>query len=251
MNAKSIIGILIIVALVVIGIVSSKGDDTVLPEIENVLGTEVLEEVQEVPTLPEAGAVTETESTETMTEETTNQPLPKAVFETSAGSFTIELSGDLAPKTVANFVNLANEGFYNDTRFHRIIENFMIQGGDPNTRGGENRDVFGQGGWGTGGPVDEAGEQIRFEDEFGEGLSNVTGTISMANSGPNTNGSQFFINVVDNIQLDADKEPFGSKHAVFGTVIEGMDMVMALSQVVTEPGDKPVEDVVLISVTIQ
>jgi cyclophilin family peptidyl-prolyl cis-trans isomerase len=245
MNIKALIGIIIIIALVVVGITTSKGVDTEAPVIEEVLGTEVEEVVVEA-LPPVIEVVEETPIQEIMPEETTNQPLPKAVFETSAGSFTLELAGDLAPITVANFVKLAKEGYYNDTRFHRIIGNFMIQGGDSNTKGGANSDVFGaEGAWGTGGPG------YAIEDEFGEGLSNVTGTISMANSGPNTGGSQFFINVVDNIQLDADKEPFSSKHPVFGHVVEGMDIVMALSQVATEPGDRPVEEVVVMSVTIQ
>ncbi|MCB9805595.1 peptidylprolyl isomerase [Candidatus Nomurabacteria bacterium] len=155
-----------------------------------------------------------------------------ATFKTNKGEFKIELFGDKAPKTVENFVTLANQGFYNNTKFHRIIADFMIQGGDPLTKDDSQMTR-----WGTGGP------DYRFADEFGEGLSNVTGTISMANAGPNTNGSQFFINVADNTFLDG-------KHAVFGKVIEGMDLVMQLSKVETGERDVPVSPVVVESVSI-
>ena len=124
-----------------------------------------------------------------------------AVFTTNQGTFSLSLEAEKAPNTVANFVKLAQAGFYNGQRFHRVIEGFMIQGGDP-----LSKDVSNKAMWGTGGPG------YQFADEFGVGLSNVVGTISMANAGPNTNGSQFFINTNDNVFLDG-------KHAVFGKVI--------------------------------
>lgn len=156
-----------------------------------------------------------------------------AVFTTNNGNFSIQLENKLAPNTVANFVKLAKEGFYNGQRFHRIIDGFMIQGGDP-----LSKDLSKKAMWGTGGPG------YQFADEFGQGLSNVTGTISMANAGPNTNGSQFFINVNDNIFLDG-------KHAVFGKVVDGLDVVMKLSKVATDPSDKPLTDVVIEKVEIR
>ncbi len=156
-----------------------------------------------------------------------------AVFTTNQGSFSLQLETEKAPKTTANFVKLAQTGFYNGQRFHRVIEGFMIQGGDP-----LSKDISKKMMWGTGGPG------YQFADEFGLGLSNVTGTISMANSGPNTNGSQFFINTNDNVFLDG-------KHAVFGKVVEGMDVVMKISQVPTDPTDKPLSDVIIESVEVK
>jgi peptidylprolyl isomerase/peptidyl-prolyl cis-trans isomerase A (cyclophilin A) len=156
-----------------------------------------------------------------------------AVFTTNQGTFSLLLETEKAPKTVENFVKLAQTGFYNGQRFHRVIEDFMIQGGDP-----LSKDISKKMMWGTGGPG------YQFADEFGAGLSNVTGTISMANAGPNTNGSQFFINTKDNTFLDG-------KHAVFGKVISGMDIVMKISQLPTDQGDKPVSDVVIEKVEIK
>ena len=144
------------------------------------------------------------------------------ILVTNKGDIEVELFEDKAPRTVKNFITLAEKNFYNDTLFHRVIPNFMIQGGDPNTRAGDPIT------FGTGGP----GYSIT--DEFGGGLSNVLGTLSMAGSGPNTGGSQFFINVADNTYLDG-------RHAVFGKVIKGMDVVLAISKVPTtgEPLNRP------------
>jgi peptidylprolyl isomerase len=165
-----------------------------------------------------------------------------AVFDTSLGTFKVELFEDTMPITTANFAKLAESGFYNDTKFHRVIENFMIQGGDPNSKG-DDRSAYG-----TGGPG------YTIPDEFVSGplLSNTRGTIAMANTGqPNSGGSQFFINTVDNTQLDFDKEPSTSKHAVFGRVVEGMDVVDAISRVATDAHDAPVDPVVVNSITIE
>ena len=155
-----------------------------------------------------------------------------ATFETSQGTFTIELFEDQNPLTAKNFIDLAQKGFYDGTRFHRVISNFMIQGGDPLTKDASRKKF-----WGTGGP----GYEIK--DEFGTGLSNVPGTISMANHGPNTGGSQFFVNTAKNTFLD-------EKHPVFGKVIGGMDIVNKIKEVPTDSGDRPMEDVILMKVTI-
>jgi len=163
-----------------------------------------------------------------------------AVFDTSFGEFKIELFEDKSPITAGNFKKLAEEGFYDGTRFHRVIKNFMNQGGDP-----LSKDLAQSTRWGTGSP----GYSIK--DEFIEGLSNVRGSISMANSGPDSGGSQFFINVVDNTMLDWDKPPSQSKHPVFGKVIGGMDVVDAINNVETLPGDRPKEDVLINKVTIE
>ncbi len=165
-----------------------------------------------------------------------------AIFETNMGEFTLELfTGDM-PITTGNFIKLANEGFFDGTRFHRVIASFMIQGGDPLSADTSKSDY-----WGTGSP----GYAIEDEHVSGEELSNVRGTISMANSGPNSGGSQFFINVVDNTYLDWDKEPSSSKHPVFGKVISGMDVVDSISAVSVDSSSKPVEEVLVNSVTIK
>lgn len=162
-----------------------------------------------------------------------------AILKTNRGDIEIELFLDKTPITAGNFLKLAEEGFYDGVKFHRVIPNFMIQGGDPLSRGEDMAR------YGTGGP----GYSI--SDEFVKGLSNVRGTISMANSGPNTGGSQFFINVADNIFLDFDKEPLTSAHAVFGTVTAGMEIVDAISNVKTGARDIPLTPVVIGKIEIQ
>lgn len=154
-------------------------------------------------------------------------------FQTTEGDFALELFSEKAPKTVSNFLKLANEGFYNGTKFHRVIDAFMIQGGDPITK-----DDTRQSAWGTGGPG------YTFEDEFAPGLTNEIGTISMANRGPNTNGSQFFINVANNSFLDG-------KHAVFGKVVSGMNVVDKISQVSTDGADRPINPIVIKQLVIE
>jgi cyclophilin family peptidyl-prolyl cis-trans isomerase len=158
---------------------------------------------------------------------------PVVVLETNQGSITIELFADQTPKTAENFLKLAQTGFYNDTKFHRVIKDFMIQGGDPLSKDDSQQAL-----WGTGGPG------YKFEDEFVSGLSNVRGTISMANSGPNTNGSQFFINTVDNSRLD-------NRHTVFGKVTSGMEVVDTIGTTPTGPKDLPVEPVVIQNMIVQ
>ncbi len=165
-----------------------------------------------------------------------------ATFNTNKGIITLELFEDTMPITTGNFIKLAEEGFYDGSKFHRIIDNFMIQGGDPNSKSDDSAS------YGTGGP------SYTIQDEFieGEFLSNVRGTISMANTGqPNSGGSQFFINTVDNFALDFDKEPFSSKHPVFGRVIKGMDVVDIISDVETTTGNNlPIEPVIIESIVI-
>ncbi|MCR4261015.1 MAG: peptidylprolyl isomerase [Candidatus Colwellbacteria bacterium] len=157
------------------------------------------------------------------------------IFKTSMGNVAIDLFEEITPRTVDNFLKLTRNGFYDGTRFHRVIEGFMVQGGDP-----LSKDLTKEALWGTGGPG------YKFADEIAPELSNIAGTISMANAGPNTNGSQFFINVGDNTFLDG-------KHAVFGKVVDGMDVVIAISRVnTTEKGitDRPVEPIILQQVVI-
>ncbi len=155
------------------------------------------------------------------------------VFETNLGNFEIELFEDKSPITTENFKNLVNKGFYDGTRFHRIIGDFMIQGGDP-----LSKNISLKNKWGTGGskPI---------QDEFVRGLSNLRGTIAMANSGPNSGSSQFFINLVDNTYLDWDKKPMSSKHPVFGRIISEMEVVDKIGRVKTNSRDIPLEDVII------
>ncbi len=160
-------------------------------------------------------------------------------IQTTKGDIGLLLYADKTPKTVENFVELARGDFYDGIKFHRVIKNFMIQSGDWKTKDDSLMNE-----WGTGDPG------YKIEDEFVEGLSNMRGTISMANSGPNTGGSQWFINLVDNQPLDFDKPPTSSKHSVFGRVVSGMDVVDAIGNVATEGMDRPVEAVVITDVVI-
>lgn len=156
-----------------------------------------------------------------------------AIMKTNFGDITLELFSEDAPKTVENFVKLAESDFYNGTKFHRVIKGFMIQGGDPLTKDDSLKSQ-----WGTGGPG------YTFSDEIHSNNRNNVGTISMANAGPNTNGSQFFINTADNNFLD-------TKHTVFGRVVEGMDMVRSIESVSTNDLDQPLQNVIIQNIEIQ
>ena len=147
----------------------------------------------------------------------------RILLETSMGNITVELDNNM-PITAGNFEKLVKSKFYDGVIFHRVIDGFMIQGGDPI-------------GTGIGGP----GYSIK--DEFREGNRNDRGTISMANAGPNTGGSQFFINLVNNNFLD-------TKHPVFGEVIEGMEIVDKIGKVLTNANDRPLSDVVIFSARV-
>lgn len=147
----------------------------------------------------------------------------KVLLETSMGNITIQLYSDM-PITTGNFLSLVEKGFYDGVIFHRIIDGFMIQGGDPE-------------GTGMGGPG------YTIEDEFTDNNRNDRGTIAMANAGPNTGGSQFFINLVDNNFLDG-------KHPAFGKVIEGMDVVDKIGKVQTGAMDRPAKEVKIMSAKV-
>ncbi len=151
--------------------------------------------------------------------------MSKVMLETNMGNITIELFKEM-PVTAGNFEKLVKKGYYDGVIFHRIISGFMIQGGDPT-------------GTGRGGPG------YKIPDEFTKTPldQNKRGTISMANAGPNTGGSQFFINLVDNNYLDG-------KHSVFGRVVEGMDVVDKMGSVETDAMDRPIDDVKIIKARI-
>ena len=181
-----------------------------------------------------------------------------ATLSTNLGDIQIQLYRSVAPKTVDNFVSLSKEGFYDGVRFHRVIKEFMIQAGDP-----LSKDVSQKSKWGTGGP------DYKFEDEINPwylgldsetiksyqdqgyiydhdllSMKNDVGVIAMANSGPNTNGSQFFI------ITEAPQSHLDGKHTVFGEVIVGMDVVKKIAAVETDASDRPLEDVIINSITI-
>lgn len=152
------------------------------------------------------------------------QPPTKVLLHTTMGDITIELKTNM-PITTGNFKNLVQKGTYNGTIFHRVIAGFMIQGGDPTGTGYGDSSV------------------PNIKDEFARDNHNVRGTIAMANAGPNTGSSQFFINLVNNNYLDA-------KHPVFGTVISGMDVVDKIAKAKTNSNDKPRENITIITASI-
>ena len=181
-----------------------------------------------------------------------------AIMHTNMGDIKIKLFPNEVPKTVKNFVELSKSGYYNGIIFHRVIKDFMIQGGDPTGTGMGGSSIYGE----------------KFEDEFNENLHNIRGALSMANAGPNTNGSQFFIvqaNTIPDGMADqmkrlvdrgfpeesiADYEALGGtpwldfKHSVFGFVYEGMDVVDDIANVRCGAGDKPMYDVVIEGIDI-
>lgn len=226
---KQIAFVLVISALILVGLVwlmqrDAQPEDVVLQNAETLDGPLALTELEK------------------QNPEAINDMNRTATFNTNKGVIKIELFEDRMPITAGNFIKLAEEGFYNGTKFHRVIDGFMIQGGDPNSKSDNTAS------YGTGGPG------YTIQDEFVEDpvLSNVRGTIAMANTGqPNSGGSQFFINLVDNTALDWNKEPFTSKHPVFGRVVEGLDVIDTIARIDTDGRDVPTDPVVIESVTIE
>ena len=150
-----------------------------------------------------------------------------AVIQTSMGDVTVEFFSDTAPVTVNNFVSLSNDGYYDNIIFHRVISGFMIQGGDPSGTGHGEYGKF---------------PGYTFEDELNNQQPYEKGILAMANAGPNTNGSQFFIMHVD--------YPLPYQYTIFGKVTDGLDVIDTIASVQTAEGDKPVEDVVILGVTV-
>lgn len=179
---------------------------------------------------------------------------PTAVISTNYGDITVQLFPEQAPKTVENFVTLARRGYYDGVNFHRVIADFMIQGGDPTGTGAGGESAFGE----------------PFADEFSKKLFNLRGALSMANAGPNTNGSQFFIvqnqhlSPEMNVQMEVAGYPkkvieayanggtpwLDFHHTVFGQVIAGMDVVDQIAACVTDAQDKPQQDVTIQTVKV-
>ena len=150
-----------------------------------------------------------------------------AVIETSMGDLSVEFFSDTAPITVNNFISLSNDGYYDNIIFHRVISGFMIQGGDPSGTGHGEYGKF---------------PGYTFEDELNNQQPYEKGILAMANAGPNTNGSQFFIMHVD--------YPLPYQYTIFGKVTAGLDVIDSIASVQTAEGDKPVEDVVILGVTV-
>ena len=179
---------------------------------------------------------------------------PKATIKTSLGDISLQLFPDQAPKTVKNFVELAKQGYYNDVTFHRVIPDFMVQTGDPTATGAGGESIYGH----------------PFADEFSPELFNLKGAVSMANAGPNTNGSQFFIvtnrNLSTNLpgQMEAAGYPaevieayqnggtpwLDFHHTVFGQVVSGLDVAIKISQVKRNFEDRPEEAVLIKAIEI-
>lgn len=185
-----------------------------------------------------------------------NEKNPLVTVHTNQGDFTLELFPEVAPKTVENFVTHAKNGYYNGVIFHRVIEDFMIQGGDPTGTGMGGESIYGR----------------TFEDEFSREAFNLYGTLSMANAGPNTNGSQFFIVTAKQVPAQMLKQlkdggwpeeiveeyakvggtPWlDHRHTVFGRVIDGMDVVLKIEGVKRNAQDRPLEDVVIESMDVK
>ena len=185
-----------------------------------------------------------------------NEKNPLVTVHTNLGDFTLELFPEVAPKTVENFVTHAKNGYYNGVIFHRVIEDFMIQGGDPTGTGMGGESIYGR----------------TFEDEFSREAFNLYGTLSMANAGPNTNGSQFFIVTANQVPAQMLKQlkdggwpeeiveeyakvggtPWlDHRHTVFGRVVEGMDVVLKIEGVERNAQDRPLEDVVIESMDVK
>ena len=185
-----------------------------------------------------------------------NEKNPLVTVHTNQGDFTLELFPEVAPKTVENFVTHAKNGYYDGVIFHRVIEDFMIQGGDPTGTGMGGESIYGR----------------TFEDEFSREAFNLYGALSMANAGPNTNGSQFFIVTAKQVPAQMLKQlkdggwpeeiveeyakvggtPWlDHRHTVFGRVVEGMDVVLKIEGVKRNAQDRPLEDVVIESMDVK
>ena len=185
-----------------------------------------------------------------------NENNPLVTVHTNLGDFTLELFPEVAPKTVENFVTHAKNGYYDGVIFHRVIEDFMIQGGDPTGTGMGGESIYGR----------------TFEDEFSREAFNLYGSLSMANAGPNTNGSQFFIVTAKQVPAQMLKQlkdggwpeeiveeyakvggtPWlDHRHTVFGRVVEGMDVVLKIEGVERNAQDRPLEDVVIESMDVK
>lgn len=223
----SIILIVIIIALIIIGWGTLRSNE-VPPELLDITDSTSSPQM--------TGTFTNATSSEQINQDNNKKMSPIITLETSRGTIQFETYIDDAPNTVANFIKLANQGYYDGLNFHRVIEGFMVQGGDPNCT--EERS---KGPCGTGGPG------YQFADELNPNTPSYKagyqqGVVAMANAGPNTNGSQFFI-------MHADY-PLEHNYTIFGKVIKGQEVVDQIAKVKTEAGNRPIEDVLIKKVTV-
>ncbi len=229
------VGILLIIGLVIWGQYKTTAADEEAKRQEALLNS--LETYSTTTDQTQAPQVNQNQQVQNQTSQQpinniTKNKIMSATVHTNKGDISLEFS-NATPKTVANFTKLAQAGFYDGVKFHRVIKGFMIQGGDPLTK-----DDSQMARWGTGGPG------YTFEDEIVAGNNNLAGTVAMANAGPNTNGSQFFINTANNNFLDP-------KHTVFARVIAGVDVVQAIEAVQTNSSDRPLEPVIIKNITLK
>ncbi len=177
-------------------------------------------------------------SENTLSNNNLNNKIMNATIHTSKGDITIEFFDKEAPNTVANFIKLAKSGFYDGIKFHRVIKGFMIQGGDPLTKD-NSKMAF----WGTGGPGYSFADEINTKSDLYAKAGYLKGIVAMANSGPNTNGSQFFIMT--------ENYPLPPLYTIFGKVDSGQDVVDAIANVKTGAGDRPVTPITINSITLK
>ena len=229
----SIIGVLIVVLG---GIAYFLQGNVDLPQVQtstSSLKTSPVKKVNDIPTKP----LVNNQSTTSTTTMQLPEKITSATITTNKGVIEITFATN-SPETVKNFATLAVNNFYNGTRFHRVIRDFMIQGGDPLSKDVANKRI-----WGTGGPG------YSFKDEFHADDALPQGTLAMANSGPNTNGSQFFI-----VTSITGTPYLAGKHTVFGHVTKGLDVAIKINEVPTteqSDGNKPLEDIIVEKVEIK
>ncbi len=223
MKNVSTIAIISIVVLILLGIFLYKGKD----KEDNLLDREINIQAKETST----NINTDNQNKNTTMDNNQIQNYKEAVLHTNMGDITLSLSTD-KPDTTSNFIKLASSGFYNGVKFHRVIKGFMIQTGDPLSKDDTKKDS-----WGTGGPG------YKFADELTGKETYTVGTVAMANSGPNTNGSQFFIMTSDT--------PLPPSYTVFGKVILGQEVAQKIQEVKTGQSDRPLESIIINSVELK
>lgn len=225
----SLLGIALVIFLVILGIRQGKqSSDTYSNDLvtnqPNELAQPTTDTTNQTNPLP----------TNTTSAEESKKIMHQATITTNLGTITLQLDPTNAPKTVENFEKLANQGFYNGVKFHRVIKDFMIQTGDPQSKDDSKKSL-----WGTGGPG------YKFDDELTGKETYPQGTLAMANAGPNTNGSQFFIVTA------SPAVPLPPSYTVFGKVISGMDVALKIENVKTETNDRPVDDMTIQTIVIK
>ncbi len=223
------IGIIIIIVAIVLVVIGLKSKTATPSDEMPIINTETQTETSQNTAIDAPLSNQPTTSVPTDTKKVMNT----VTLKTNMGEITITLDRTSAPKTVENFTKLAGEGFYDGIRFHRVIKDFMIQTGDPQSKDESKKSL-----WGTGGPG------YKFDDELSGKETYLQGTVAMANSGPNTNGSQFFIVTAN------PGAPLPPSYTVFGKVTKGLDVALKIEKVKTETADRPIDDVIIEKATV-